>query len=69
MSVFKKSGNIKSFAKALQVCNLNHGIRRILSFYVTSKAAYFTAYIAVRRSLGTTYTAVDWSLLLRHYVS
>ena len=23
MSVFKKSGNIKSFAKALQVCNLN----------------------------------------------
>ena len=46
-----------------------HWIRHILSFQVTAKAAYFTAYVAVRRSLSTTYTAVDWSLLLRHYVS
>ena len=31
--------------------------------------AYITAYVAVRRSLSTTYTAVVLGLLLRQYVS
>ena len=45
-------------------------IRHILSLLVTAKACvHVTAYVAVRRSLSTTYTAVVLGLLLRQYVS
>ena len=43
-------------------------IPHILSLLFMAKAAYFTAYVAVRRSPGTTYTAVGWGLLLLQYV-
>ena len=45
-------------------------IRHILSLLVTANACvHVTAYVAVRRSLSTTYTAVVLGLLLRQYVS
>ena len=45
-------------------------IRHILSLLVTANACvHVTAYVAVRRSLSTTYTAVFLGLLLRQYVS
>ena len=45
-------------------------IRHILSLLVTANACvHITAYVAVRRSLSTTYTAVVLGLLLRQYVS
>ena len=45
-------------------------IRHILSLLVTANACvHVTAYVAVRRSLSTTYTVVVLGLLLRQYVS
>ena len=45
-------------------------IRHILSLLVTANACvHVTAYVAVRRSLSTTYIAVVLGLLLRQYVS
>ena len=45
-------------------------IRHILSLLVTANACvHVTAYVAVWRSLSTTYTAVVLGLLLRQYVS
>ena len=45
-------------------------IRHILSLLVTANACvHVTAYVAVRRSLSTTYTAVVLGLLLQQYVS
>ena len=45
-------------------------IRHILSLLVTANACvHVTAYVAVRRSLSTTYTAVVLGLLPRQYVS
>ena len=45
-------------------------IRHILSLLVTANAClHVTAYVAVRKSLSTTYTAVVLGLLLRQYVS
>ena len=45
-------------------------IRHILSLLVKANACvHVTAYVAVRRSLSTTYTAVVLGLLLRQYVS
>ena len=45
-------------------------IRHILSLLVTANACvHVTAYVAVLRSLSTTYTAVVPGLLLRQYVS
>ena len=70
--VFKESMNVKPCTKAVPVCNLNHGSPLNTTHTAVpsyENAAYFTVYVAIRRSLSATYTAVDWSLLLRHYVS
>ena len=59
--VFKESMNIKPITKALQ---FQPWISIEYDTYCPSKLRQM-----LRIPYSTTYTAVDWSLLLRHYVS
>ena len=64
------SGHLSGVGFGWYLARISLHIRHILSLLVTANACvHVTAYVAVRRSLSTTYTAIVLGLLLRQYVS